>query len=25
VFLPPEPVLSSAYDAMTEFIRERHA
>jgi alanine-synthesizing transaminase len=25
VFLPPEPVLSSAYDAMTEFIRERRA
>jgi alanine-synthesizing transaminase len=24
VFLPPEPVLSSAYDAMTEFIRERY-
>jgi len=23
VFLPPEPVLNSAYDAMTEFIRER--
>jgi hypothetical protein len=24
VFLPPEPVLNSAYDAMTEFIRERY-
>ena len=24
VFLPPEPVLSSAYEAMTEFIRERY-
>jgi alanine-synthesizing transaminase len=24
VFLPPEPVLSSAYDAMTEFIREQY-
>jgi alanine-synthesizing transaminase len=24
VFLPPEPVLSSAYDAMTEFIRQRY-
>jgi len=24
VFLPPEPVLSSAYDAMTEFIRGRY-
>lgn len=24
VFLPPEPVLSAAYDAMTEFIRERY-
>jgi alanine-synthesizing transaminase len=24
VFLPPEPVLSSAYDAMTEFIKERY-
>jgi alanine-synthesizing transaminase len=24
VFLPPEPVLSSAYDAMTGFIRQRH-
>ena len=24
VFLPPEPVLSTAYEAMTEFIRERY-
>jgi alanine-synthesizing transaminase len=24
VFLPPEPVLGSAYEAMTEFIRERY-
>ncbi len=24
VFLPPEPVLSEAYDAMTEFMRERY-
>jgi alanine-synthesizing transaminase len=24
VFLPPEPVLSAAYDAMTDFIRERY-
>ena len=25
VFLPPEPVLGSAYEAMTEFIRERYS
>ena len=24
VFLPPEPVLSEAYDAITEFMRERY-
>jgi alanine-synthesizing transaminase len=24
VFLPPEPVLSAAYEAMTEFIKERY-
>ena len=24
VFLPQEPVLSAAYDAMTEFMRERY-
>ena len=25
VFLPPEPVLKAAYEAMTEFMRERYA
>ncbi len=25
VFLPPEPVLSEAYDAMTDFMKERYS
>ena len=25
VFLPPEPVLSEAYEAMTEFMQERYS